>query len=161
VRQQGKEPRGFLAPTLYELSAGVGFRDITSGSNGAFQAGPGWDPVTGLGVPDVSALIQHAGTVGQQGGPVGHYTVTGHLGDSSYSGDVVVDQIGNTYHVAWTIAGTTYAGIGISDGTNLAVGYRSGDAIGVAYYTPSNLGLSGIWAYENGNTVGTETWTRK
>jgi hypothetical protein len=76
---------------------------------------------------------------GQQGGPVGHYTVTGHLGDSSYSGDVVVDQIGNTYHVAWTIVGTTYAGIGISDGTNLAVGYRSGDAIGVAYYTPSNI----------------------
>jgi kumamolisin len=56
--KQGKEPRGFLAPTLYKLPADVGFRDITSGSNGAFQAGPGWDPVTGLGVPDVRALIQ-------------------------------------------------------------------------------------------------------
>jgi kumamolisin len=33
-------------------------RDITSGSNGAYQAGPGWDPVTGLGVPDVKALIE-------------------------------------------------------------------------------------------------------
>lgn len=27
-------------------------RDITSGGNGAYRAGPGWDPCTGLGVPD-------------------------------------------------------------------------------------------------------------
>ncbi len=27
-------------------------RDITQGNNGAWQAGPGWDPATGLGVPD-------------------------------------------------------------------------------------------------------------
>jgi kumamolisin len=56
--KQGKKPLGFLAPALYKLPPGVGIRDITSGSNGAFQAGPGWDPVTGLGVPDVKALIQ-------------------------------------------------------------------------------------------------------
>jgi kumamolisin len=32
-------------------------RDVTSGSNGAYTAGPGWDAVTGLGVPDLKALI--------------------------------------------------------------------------------------------------------
>jgi kumamolisin len=33
------------------------FRDILSGSNGAFSAGPGWDAVTGLGTPNGAALV--------------------------------------------------------------------------------------------------------
>ena len=35
-----------------------GFRDITSGNNGAYQAGPGWNPCTGLGTPNGTALLQ-------------------------------------------------------------------------------------------------------
>jgi kumamolisin len=31
-------------------------RDITDGTNGAYRAGPGWDPCTGLGVPESSTL---------------------------------------------------------------------------------------------------------
>ncbi len=38
-------------------SAPVGFRDITSGTNGAYQAAPGWDPCTGLGVPVGEELL--------------------------------------------------------------------------------------------------------
>ena len=34
-----------------------GFRDITSGSNGAYSAGPGWDACTGLGSPNGTALL--------------------------------------------------------------------------------------------------------
>ncbi len=34
-----------------------GLRDITNGSNGAYQAGPGWDACTGLGVPVGDALL--------------------------------------------------------------------------------------------------------
>jgi kumamolisin len=56
----GRSP-GLLQPLLYAgLSAGqvpAGFRDVTSGSNGAYTAGPGWDPCTGLGVPDGEALL--------------------------------------------------------------------------------------------------------
>ncbi len=52
---------GLLQPTLYAgVSAGKsvkGFRDITEGSNGAYDAAPGWDPCTGLGVPDGPALL--------------------------------------------------------------------------------------------------------
>jgi kumamolisin len=52
---------GLLQPTLYAaLAAGAvppGFRDITSGSNGAYTAAPGWDPCTGLGVPDGTTLL--------------------------------------------------------------------------------------------------------
>jgi kumamolisin len=34
-----------------------GFRDVTIGSNGAYDAAPGWDPCTGLGTPDGTALL--------------------------------------------------------------------------------------------------------
>ncbi|HYV44484.1 MAG TPA: S53 family peptidase [Myxococcaceae bacterium] len=33
------------------------FFDVTQGTNGAFKAGKGWDPVTGLGVPDGNKLL--------------------------------------------------------------------------------------------------------
>ncbi len=32
------------------------FYDLQTGSNGAYQAGPGWDYVSGWGVPDVANL---------------------------------------------------------------------------------------------------------
>src|SRR3954452_17894257 len=55
-------PPGLLQPLLYDgVAAGrpaAGFRDITSGSNGAYRAAPGWDPCTGLGVPDGGALLE-------------------------------------------------------------------------------------------------------
>ena len=47
-------PVGFAQPRLY---GAAGFHDITSGSNGAYDAGTGWDACTGLGSPDGSALL--------------------------------------------------------------------------------------------------------
>jgi kumamolisin len=44
------------AGTLYGLTAGT-LRDVTSGSNGSFTAAAGWDPCTGLGVPDGGKLL--------------------------------------------------------------------------------------------------------
>jgi kumamolisin len=57
----GKAPLGFLGPLLYPVGASVAFRDITSGSNGAYSAGPGYDLATGLGSPVVAALIDALG----------------------------------------------------------------------------------------------------
>lgn len=48
----------FLNPLIYPLSGTACFRDIKSGSNGAFAAGPGYDMVTGVGVPNVKELIR-------------------------------------------------------------------------------------------------------
>ncbi|HEX6520408.1 MAG TPA: S53 family peptidase [Streptosporangiaceae bacterium] len=52
---------GLIQPVLYAgiaPGAGVaGFNDIVSGSNGAYNAGPGWDPCTGLGSPDATTLL--------------------------------------------------------------------------------------------------------
>ncbi len=47
---------GDVHAALYQIGA-RGFRDITSGSNGAYQAGPGWDACTGLGSPRGEALL--------------------------------------------------------------------------------------------------------
>jgi kumamolisin len=50
-----------FADALYSgASSGTspsGFHDITSGDNGSFDAGAGWDACTGLGSPDATALL--------------------------------------------------------------------------------------------------------
>jgi kumamolisin len=52
---------GLIQPLIYAgVTAGTtppGFRDITSGNNGAYAAGPGWDACTGLGAPDGTTLL--------------------------------------------------------------------------------------------------------
>lgn len=49
---------GFVNATLYKLTHTGGFRDITAGNNGAYSAGQGWDPCTGLGSPMGNQLLQ-------------------------------------------------------------------------------------------------------
>ncbi|WP_051275043.1 protease pro-enzyme activation domain-containing protein [Cellulomonas sp. URHD0024] len=61
----GESP-GFVQPALYAGAApgtaSTALRDITSGNNGAFAAGPGWDACTGLGVPEpATAAVLGAG----------------------------------------------------------------------------------------------------
>jgi kumamolisin len=48
----------FLNPLIYPLMGSPSFRDIQSGSNGAFVAQPGYDMVTGIGVPNIKELIR-------------------------------------------------------------------------------------------------------
>jgi kumamolisin len=61
---------GFVNPTLY--GDPKAFRDITSGNNGAFSAGPGWDACTGLGSPNGADIIAAlAPTTTQSGGQSG------------------------------------------------------------------------------------------
>lgn len=59
ARANAKKPLlPFLNPLLYPLMGTACFRDIQTGSNGAFTAGPGYDMVTGIGVPNIKELIQ-------------------------------------------------------------------------------------------------------
>jgi kumamolisin len=55
LAQELGHPLGQLQPALYANAkkghATAGLRDITSGNNGAYKAGKGWDACTGLGVP--------------------------------------------------------------------------------------------------------------
>jgi sugar lactone lactonase YvrE len=70
LMNQGRStPLGLLNPRIYPLnpqsSNSGAFRDITSGSNGYYTAGAGFDEVTGLGVPVMSALITQSLTPAQ------------------------------------------------------------------------------------------------
>jgi len=49
INQQIGKPAGYINPLLYSNAGAGGFNDITSGNNGAYSAGPGWDACTGLG----------------------------------------------------------------------------------------------------------------
>jgi kumamolisin len=51
------KPVGFANPKLYAIGES-GFRDITSGSNGHYSAGAGWDACSGLGSPNGAALLK-------------------------------------------------------------------------------------------------------
>ncbi|ADW67683.1 S53 family peptidase [Granulicella tundricola] len=55
---QNKTTAGFINPALYAAAAAKSFRDITSGNNGGFKAGPGWDACTGLGSPIGTAIAK-------------------------------------------------------------------------------------------------------
>jgi kumamolisin len=58
ARINAKKPMlPFLNPLVYQLMGTPCFRDIKTGSNGVFAAGPGYDMVTGIGVPNVKELI--------------------------------------------------------------------------------------------------------
>ena len=61
INQQQGQTIGYLNPILYQnypqLVQSSALRDVTSGNNGDFSAGTGWDACTGLGTPDGANLL--------------------------------------------------------------------------------------------------------
>ncbi|MGA8543565.1 MAG: S53 family peptidase [Thermoplasmata archaeon] len=51
------KPVGFVNAELYAAPTTAAFHEITSGGNGGYTAGPGWNACTGLGSPDGAALL--------------------------------------------------------------------------------------------------------
>jgi len=64
----GEQALAFLNPLLYPLGGSAAFHDITSGGNGAYHAGVGYDLVTGLGSPNLAALVASLAPAGAGGG---------------------------------------------------------------------------------------------
>jgi kumamolisin len=62
VNQRRGKAVGYLNPYLYQqyaqLAQSKALRDVTSGNNGGYTAGHGWDACTGLGAPDGALLLQ-------------------------------------------------------------------------------------------------------
>ena len=54
----GLPPLGLANPFFYARLGTPSFRDITSGTNGPYNCTPGYDLVTGVGVPDFGVLVQ-------------------------------------------------------------------------------------------------------
>jgi len=61
----GRQPLGLLGPHIYPLIGTTSLHDITSGTNsrgdGAYFEGPGYDMLSGVGTPNVAALVQTLG----------------------------------------------------------------------------------------------------
>jgi subtilase family serine protease len=68
--QEAGQPLGYVNPALYAIARSPAdhqaFHDVTTGDNSilwptgvftGYTAGPGWDPVTGLGSPDAQYLV--------------------------------------------------------------------------------------------------------
>ena len=68
--QEAGQHLGFVNPTIYRIARGAGyhraFHDVVTGDNSVmlpsrvvvgYQAGPGWDPVTGWGSPNAQVLV--------------------------------------------------------------------------------------------------------
>jgi sugar lactone lactonase YvrE len=56
LNQGRTAPLGLLNPRIYPLNGTSAFREITSGNNGYYDAGPGYNMCTGIGVPDMAEL---------------------------------------------------------------------------------------------------------
>jgi kumamolisin len=57
INQALGTPVGFVNPLLYSPAAAATFHPVTSGNNGGYSAGPGWNPCTGWGSPDGNRLL--------------------------------------------------------------------------------------------------------
>jgi kumamolisin len=61
---------GFINPFLYKIgSPSSAFFDVTKGNNGDYDAGPGWDPCTGLGSPNGVFLLAALKSLVSEGEP--------------------------------------------------------------------------------------------
>jgi kumamolisin len=72
INQKLGKPVGFVNALLYASDASSAFHDVTEGNNdiyndlrGKFPAAPGWDPCTGQGTPNGTAVL--AVLTGQEG----------------------------------------------------------------------------------------------
>jgi kumamolisin len=67
INQSIGKPVGFINPLLYQDAGRASdLNDITSGNNGAYSAGPGWDACSGLGSPIGAQVAAALGAPSEQ-----------------------------------------------------------------------------------------------
>ena len=129
-------------PALYAVSP-TDFNDITSGSNGVFTAGPGYDEVTGLGSPKANFLIPDLATYGT----ANHAAVTSQPPSSLIAGDgfgVVVAAESPAGDVDPAFSGTLTITLGAHPGGSALGGTLTATAYhGVAVFDGLTLGELG------------------
>ena len=147
----GEPSLGLLGPKIYPLNGTNSFRDITTGNNGpngVYNAGPGYDLCTGLGVPSVTNLIQAintdlTATPGSANGNIPDFNRDGKedlLWRNAQTGDTWI----------WLMNGTSVEAAGriaIVDPSWKIVGIGNFDGQGrrdIVWYDAS-LGLVAIW----------------
>jgi len=141
---------GLLGPKIYPLIGTANFRDITTGSNGPngiYNAGPGYDLCTGIGVPIVDALIQTLGA------PLSHPVAKDFNGDGF--ADLVWEDTWTGEHVIWLLENGVFSSA-ISLPTVpvewriAGVGDFNGDGFADLVWEDTRTGQRAIWLLENG-----------
>src|ERR1700730_9352120 len=90
----------------------------------------------------------------------GVYAVNGTALDGhSYSGTVTLAQVGQVYTANWQVGSGTYNGVGVLQGSSLAVGWAPPSCTVVEYQVQSNGSLVGMWSDLTSLGQGTETAT--
>jgi hypothetical protein len=84
-------------------------------------------------------------------------------GAGAYKGTLSIIKNEDTYNVTWTIAGSTYLGVGILDGNTFSVGYTDSGKTwyGVVVYKVDGPKLVGTWAMAGNGKTGTETLNKR
>ena len=104
IDQYNGREMGLLNPMFYEISRtgdyGKVFTQITSGGNGYYSAHSGWNPVTGLGTPNVSELLNISAQILLPYGSnvvinSGNFTYNGVSAVVKLSGGNPADRLGN------------------------------------------------------------------
>ena len=152
---------GFANPALYSIALSanynIAFYDITQGYNGYYSAGPGYDLVTGLGVPDVYNLDHLLASI-----PVTPLSVkasaTPQWGDSPMIASLYANVSGGfaPYGVSWYLNGSTRA---VSSSVNYLTQLRGAGIYRFKVTAVDNLSESAsayvnvtVYSYSSGKT---------
>jgi kumamolisin len=142
---------GLLGPKIYPLIGTSNFRDITTGTNGPngfYNAGPGYDLCTGVGVPSIDALIQALG------GVPGIHPVAKDFNGDGYA-DLAWENTGTGQVAIWLLKNGVFSGV-ISLPTVplewriVGVGDFNGDGNADLVWEDTSTGQRGIWLLKNG-----------
>ncbi len=126
---------------LYSLPSSD-FHDITSGSNGGYSAGPGYDEVTGLGAPVANLLVPDLSTYGVASKLVLTQSPVTTAGNSF---DIVVQTVDNLGDLDRTFDGTVTVNLTNNPGDSTLSGTLSVTAVnGVAAFTDLSLNNAGV-----------------
>lgn len=92
ISQYTNEKLHSLNPLLYQIARtglyNSSFSQITSGTNGYYDAGPGWNPVTGLGTPKVSSLLNASRSILDGYGALADFNSTSLYNSTTISADL-------------------------------------------------------------------------
>jgi kumamolisin len=151
----GFPPVAVLASHIYSLVGSSDFRDITSGSNGAYNAGSGFDLCTGIGVPDVNTLIEALGSIPRGSGIAKDF-------DGDGNADVILEDSVTGKRGVWHLHNGTFAWSTYLSGVNpqyhiAAVGDFLGNGQSDLVLENAISGSHSIWVMNNGICVYTIT----
>ena len=116
---------GYLNPILYQIYRSplyrTSFNEVTSGGNGYYRAGPGWNPVTGIGSPIVSGLISAVCEIESEYGAMAYfrssysfYSINGTLSVSSISQNNLSLNGTVFYYLSMYYANSSYVRFGVA-----------------------------------------------